>query len=95
MKVQNMSNLQASIDVPERMAAYEGLLVVVAAMLDKIAEGHNVYMTIGSTMKGDSYSWTVREAGEKSAVYADSLEELAGKYQTHLTSSMLAPNLPF
>lgn len=68
---------------------YMDMLLTIATMHDKIADGENIYMTFGSTRARDAYTWSVRKGDEYQAVYGADLLELAQQYQILLQSPVL------
>jgi len=81
---QNMDQLVNLLGKKDGYQAYQPLLTLVADMFDQIANGEDMYMTIGATRKKDAYVLTVKWNQEGTPIYAESLLEMAAKAEEML-----------
>jgi len=73
----NLKQLQewlTSIKVP---CPYDGLLAVIADCLDHCANDYNMYIVIGTTMKGDSFTLNWKGDDAPGPVYAETMKTLS------------------
>jgi hypothetical protein len=75
-------NLQHLIEVIKPIKNGEehlGLLLLIADMLDCIANGENWYMVIGSTKMNDAFSVTLKSGDDAEYAFGSSLSDLSLK----------------
>jgi len=73
----NLKALDMSIGVKGGLDNYIPLLRLLAEMLDNIAEGEDVYISIGSTKRKDAFLLTLTWDKEQTFLPAASFEDMA------------------
>jgi len=73
----NTRALDSALGIKDGLQIYAPLLRLLAEMLDQIAEGEDVYVTIGSTKRKDTFLLTLTWDHETTYMPADSLASMA------------------
>jgi hypothetical protein len=73
----NLTHLLDVIKPVKNGEQHLGLLLLIADMLDCIANGEEWYMVIGSTKSNDAFSVTITSGADKEYVFGSSLSDLS------------------
>jgi len=75
----NLAHLTELVKPLKNGQEHLGLLLLIADMLDCIANGENWYMVIGSTKQNDAFSVTLKSDGDAEYCFGTSLSDLSLK----------------
>jgi len=75
----NLTHLLDVIKPVKNGEEHLGLMLLIADMLDAIANGEEWYMVIGSTKSNDAFSVTLKSGNDAEYVFGTSLSDLSLK----------------
>jgi hypothetical protein len=75
----NLTHLLEVIKPIKNGEEHLGLMLLIADMLDAIANGENWYMVIGSTKMNDAFSVTLKSGDDAEYVFGTSLADISLK----------------